>query len=137
VYSITDDGLAELRRWVVSDEESPPPRDPLLLRAVFFDMVDAEHAIAILEKSIEEQGNLIERWTEHRDLLAAKATPLLRERLRRRPAADHDRVAQLKAHVFDGKIAVAQARVQWAREGIEILRGKTRRGGAPYARASA
>jgi hypothetical protein len=113
-----------LVQWVAAEPDSPPQRDGLFLQAVFFDMVDAEKAVAVLERFIDEQRELIEQWGEHRDRLAAKETPLLRERLRQRPPDQHDRVAALKAHVFDGKIAVAETRVAWAKRGIALLRSR-------------
>lgn len=134
VYSLTDTGFEELVRWVADASDSAPQRDALLLQAVFFDMVDPDSAVAVLERFIAEQEELIEQWAEHRDRLAAKDTPLIRERLRHRPAAEHDRVAALKAHVFDGKVAVAKARVAWAQRGIELLRERSARPAAAVSR---
>jgi DNA-binding PadR family transcriptional regulator len=122
VYSLTDDGFEELVGWVADGPDPTPQRDGLFLQAVFFDMVDAEKAAAVLQRFIDEQEELIDQWSEHRDRLAAKDTPLIRERLRRRPKKEHDRVAALKAHVFEGKIAVAEARVAWAKRGIKLLK---------------
>jgi DNA-binding PadR family transcriptional regulator len=121
VYSITDAGLATLRAWIVSPPDAPTNRDDLLLRAVFFDMVDPGDAKRVLMNVIAEQETLVTSWIEHRDKLLAKATPLILERLKRRPAQDGDRIAALKAHVFDGKIALALTRIEWARRGIGLL----------------
>lgn len=121
VYSITGEGMEELKDWVASEAASQSQRDPVLLRAVFFDMVEPALAIEVLERFIAEQRKLVARWSEHRDRLLSKDTPLLRERLRRRAPEEHDQVAALKAHVFEGKIAVAEARLAWARAGIELL----------------
>jgi DNA-binding PadR family transcriptional regulator len=121
VYSITPRGLEELRAWVVRDERQTRQRDPTFLRASFFDLVEPEQAVAVLEKEIAEQEALVAQWSEHRDRLLAMETPLIRERLRHRPPAQHELVAQLKAHVFDGKIAAAAARIEWARRGIALL----------------
>jgi DNA-binding PadR family transcriptional regulator len=122
VYTITKNGLAELRLWTASPVPTSPERDPLLLKSVFFDLIDPEDAIRLLETTIEDQKALIETWTAHQMALLAKDTPLLRERLAHRDPAEHDRVAALKAHVFQGLISVAQTRIGWAEDEIELLR---------------
>jgi len=125
VYSVTDTGLAELRDWLATPHPSPAQREPFFLQALFFDMIEAEDAATVLAEFIAEQESMIEQWTRHRDLLLTKDTRLLRERLKDRPADQHERIAALKAHVFDGQIAVAQARLDWARHGLDLLRSET------------
>ncbi|MFD0477547.1 hypothetical protein ACFQ0B_62185 [Nonomuraea thailandensis] len=102
---------------------APPVRDAFFLQALFFDMVDPEEAASVLRAYIEGQEKLIAEWRAHSQALLAKETDLLRERLKNRPPAEHDRIARLKAHVFDGQIAVAQARADWARESLRLLAG--------------
>lgn len=121
VYSVTDQGLAELRAWLGTSHETAPPRDPFLLQALHFDMIDAERAHAVLQQFIDEQEKALAEAEAHRERLLRKDTALLRERLTRRDPADHDRIARLKAHVFEGMAAVARARVEWAREGQRLL----------------
>jgi DNA-binding PadR family transcriptional regulator len=122
VYSISKKGIEELRRWVTSDPGAVNQRDPLLLRAVFFDMTDPSEAEDMLEQVIERESDLVKQWQEHRDALLRKDTPLIRERLQRRPRGEHERIAALKANVFQGMIDQAKARVRWARRTLELLR---------------
>jgi PadR family transcriptional regulator, regulator of vanillate utilization len=121
VYSVTGEGLTELREWLGASHETTPPRDPFLVQALHFDMIDAAQAAAVLSKFIQEQDKARAEAEAHRDRLLHKDTALLRERLTRRDPADHDRIARLKAHVFDGIATVARARVQWALEGQRLL----------------
>ncbi|MGC5015874.1 PadR family transcriptional regulator [Streptosporangium sp. DT93] len=121
VYSITERGLEELRAWVGTDHAAAPVRDAFFLKALFFDMIDPQRAASVLRAHIAEQEELIAEWRAHREALLDRDTDLLRERLRNRPPAEHDRIATLKAHVFAGQIAVAQARADWAREGLRLL----------------
>jgi hypothetical protein len=44
------------------------------------------------------------------------------ERLRSRSANEYDRIARLKAHVFEGQARLAETRAAWGREGLELLR---------------
>jgi DNA-binding PadR family transcriptional regulator len=121
VYSITERGLGELRTWLSADHAAAPARDAFFLQALFFDMIDPDQAAAVLKTHIAEQEQLIAEWRAHREALLAQDTDLLKERLKSRPPAEHDRIAKLKAHVFAGQIAVAQARADWAREGLRLL----------------
>jgi DNA-binding PadR family transcriptional regulator len=124
VYSLTDSGRAELRSWLATPHEPAPARDPFLLQAVNFEMIEPAQARAVLDEFIEEQERIAREAESHRDRLLHKETALLRERLARRDPADHDRIARLKAHVFDGMAAVARTRIEWARTGKELLVGE-------------
>jgi DNA-binding PadR family transcriptional regulator len=123
VYSISGEGVEELRAWVSSDPGPVNQRDPLFLRSTFFDMVAAEDAEALLEEFIARQTQLIKHWGSHRDALLRKETPLIKERLKRRPQAEHDRIAMLKANTFQGMIDQAKVRIKWARHTITLVRG--------------
>ncbi|EFC81449.1 PadR family transcriptional regulator [Parafrankia sp. EUN1f] len=122
VYSLTPLGRKELTSWVSARHPEPPIRDSLLVQALFFDMVGSSAAAAVLEEVVADNEALVEHWREHRDRLLNKDTTLLRERLKHRPETEHDRMAELKAHVFDGLISSATARVEWAKAGIELLK---------------
>ena len=122
-YSITEAGIDELRSWLREDHDEPTPRDPLLLQAIFFDIIEPEEADAVLVEHIARLRKNIEQWAAHRALLLARQTPLLQERLARRDPADHQRVAALKAHAFDHLIDAATARIAWAQRTQEILHG--------------
>jgi DNA-binding PadR family transcriptional regulator len=122
-YSLTDLGLEELRRWLGESHIEPGVRDALLLKSLFFDLARAEEARSVLEAHIEELETRIGQWSAHRARLIARDTPLLRERLAHRPIDDHQRIALLKAHVFDFLIESAQGRIRWCLETIAILEG--------------
>lgn len=117
-YSITDEGRLALKNWVVSDP-GPPTRDPVLLRLIFADIPDPEEISKLLETMIERQTDLIAQWTEHAEALRRKDTDLLRERLKTRPSEDHDRIAEIKASVFDLMTAQAETWIAWATRAAE------------------
>lgn len=121
IYSITPAGMNELVDWIGTPHPTVGSRDPLLTQALLFDMIDPEVAVKILQDYVAEQDGVARESRMHSKQLAAKETPLLKERLRSRPADDHDRIARLKAHVFEGQAMVADARASWAREGISLL----------------
>jgi DNA-binding PadR family transcriptional regulator len=121
-YSITPSGLAELMEWIGTSHPQSANRDPVLTQALLFDMIDPEVAVQVLERFIAEQDGIAREARAHSGRLAAKDTPLIRERLRNRPSRDHDRIAKLKANVFEGQAMVADARIAWARTEIDLLR---------------
>lgn len=117
-YSITDEGRRALKNWVISDP-GPPTRDPLLLRLVFADIPDPEETSKLLETLIERQADLITQWSDHAEALRRKDTDLLRERLKTRPPEEHDRIAEIKASVFDLMVAQAETWIEWATRAAE------------------
>src|SRR5437588_542621 len=60
VYSITEAGLAELRDWVGAPQDTVVKRDPILLQALFLDLIEPEVAAKVLEHLIEEQRQLVD-----------------------------------------------------------------------------
>lgn len=123
VYSLTDEGRDQLRDWLATAHDPAPLRDPFLLQALNFEMIEPGQAAAVLDAFISEQEKAADEAEAHRDRLLRKDTSLLRERLKNRDPADHDRIARLKAHVFDGIASAARARAEWAREGKRLLEG--------------
>jgi DNA-binding PadR family transcriptional regulator len=122
VYSITPRGLDELTSWISVPHHSVGSRDPLLTQALLFDMIDPDRAADVLHTFIAEQESIARESREHSKRLLAKETPLLKERLKNRPTHDHDRIARLKAHVFEGQAQVAETRAAWARAELDLLR---------------
>lgn len=122
-YSITQAGLDELRRWLSESRPEPSVRDPFLLQSLFLDMVEPDAAEAVLREEISQLRARADQWIAHRERVLAGATPLLQERLQRRDPRDHERIIHLKAHVFDHLIESAEARIRWAEEAIQLLRG--------------
>lgn len=126
-YSLTSLGHANLVDWLGETHDEPSVRDPVLLKVLYFDMVAPDAAERVLRAHILELEGSIQQWSVHRARLLARDTPLLKERLRSRPEEDHERIATLKAHVFDFLVRSAELRVDWARNAIDIVHGRPRR----------
>lgn len=120
-YTVTEAGSAELREWLTGPIETPATKDSVCLRALFFDTLGAEAADKALHGYLDELRGSVRAWEEHRDRLRNKDTPLVRQRLARRPSAEHDRMVTLKAHAFQGLIDVARARITWCERLLELL----------------
>jgi DNA-binding PadR family transcriptional regulator len=120
-YSLTPAGHEELLEWLSTSHEEPNMRDPLLLQVLHFEMLDPAQAEIVLNAHIAELETNIEQWSVHRARLLAKDTPLLQERLKSRPVSDHQRIANLKAHVFSYLIESAELRIDWAKRAITLI----------------
>lgn len=123
-YSLTALGHANLVDWLGETHDEPNVRDPVLLKVLYFDMIEPDAAERVLRAHILELEGNIEQWSVHSARLLARDTPLLRERLRSRPEHDHQRIATLKAHVFDFLVRSARLRIEWATAAIEIVHGR-------------
>lgn len=122
-YAPTTAGIADLHHWLGETHEEPSLRDPLLLQSLFFDMVEPADAERVLRDTIVSLRERVEQWSVHRSRLLARDTPLLVERLGHRPEIDHQRIAEIKAHVFAHLIDSAQLRILWAEAMIVIVKG--------------
>ena len=88
VYSVTPDGLEELKEWIGTPHPTPGSRDPVLTQALLFDMIEPERAAAVLETFIVEQETIArESPNTTNDCWPRRLAPA--ERLKNRPAHDH------------------------------------------------
>jgi PadR family transcriptional regulator, regulatory protein AphA len=62
VYSITDEGAKELKRWLESQPEIPPERNPFLLKIFFGRMTNADSLIKIIVGCQEYHKKLSEQY---------------------------------------------------------------------------
>src|SRR3954451_10061564 len=97
-YAIAADGEAELRRWVEEIVDYPPERDPLRLRALYFDLVPFAAARSQLRAHIAYYERRLEQWQERAAALRELRAPLLEKRLALRAPEEHETMAALKAH---------------------------------------
>jgi DNA-binding PadR family transcriptional regulator len=137
VYSITEQGLDELRTWTATYHAPAPLREAFFLQALYFDSIDAEQAEAVLSSYIADQRTAAEAAQAHGERLLAKDTMLIKERLDRRPVDEHDRIVRLKANVFAGLAELARARAEWAEEELQLLHEPDRAAQRRSARRSA
>lgn len=120
-YAITDAGREEFLHWVRTVHPGAAEKDPFWLQAVFLDEVEPERATTVLKAYAEGQREAAERWLAHGHDLLAGRTPLVKERLDRRPGADHERITRLKAGVFTAQAAIATTRAEQAEALIRTL----------------
>lgn len=120
-YSITEAGSRELRNWVRESHERQPVRDSFLLQALFFDVVDAEEAQAVLRDEIAAESARVSEWEAHRDALSLGETPVIRARLHGRPPSQRDRIMRIKAAAFDGLVEAGRVRMRWLQSMLDAV----------------
>lgn len=113
VYSLTEAGREELTTWIATVHPLPEERDPFLMQAVFFDMVEDDAVRPVLAAYRDRQREIHEDAVAHARALAAGETPLIMERLRR-GAKDAGRMRRMKARAFEARAEVARVRMVWA-----------------------
>lgn len=53
--------------------------------------------------------------------IEARRVPLLQERLKQRPEAEHEAIIAFKLFAFRGEITKAEAEIAWAQEGLDLI----------------
>jgi DNA-binding PadR family transcriptional regulator len=120
-YHVTDEGIAEFRRWLSEPLEYQRERDVAHLRAAYLEWTDAAGARDAMTEHIDFYTRQLAQWTALRSTLLERTNPTLRARLSSAPAAEHDRIVMFKVFAYDGLIARAVSEIAWARSGLELL----------------
>ncbi|SDB81284.1 DNA-binding transcriptional regulator, PadR family [Raineyella antarctica] len=115
-YTITEAGRAELREWVGSVHRLPPARDPMLLQALFMDVLDNHAVDGVLDEYVSAMRDRIADLREHQRSLIEGETELIRERMKARPMEEHDRMQMMKSVVFSGMIRHCEVSISWAED---------------------
>ena len=120
IYSVTDSGMEELRRWATEFMPLPTHRDPVHLKAAFFDLAPIEAVREQLRAHIAQFQWRIEQWQAREDAIRERRAELLEVWLARQPVEEHENIIQLKLHALEGLIARARAEITWARQGLVL-----------------
>ena len=120
IYSVTDAGMAELRRWVDEFMPLPAQRDPIILKAAFFDLAPMESAREQLRAHIAQFQWRMEQWQAREDAIRERRAELVEVWLSRQPVEEHENIIAIKIHALEGLIARARAEIAWARSGLAL-----------------
>ena len=120
IYSVTDCGMAELRRWARDFMPLPAQRDPITLKAAFFDLAPLDAAREQLRAHIAQYQWRMEQWQARADAIRERRAELVEVWLARQPVEEHENILALKIHALDGLIARARVEINWAREGLAL-----------------
>lgn len=127
IYSVTEAGDAELRRWVDEPVTYPPDRDIFRLKMIFFDITSFESMRRRLRAHQEHHEEKRQRFQNYANRLSQRLPDLLQERLEKRPPIEHDAMVELKAFAFSGLAERAQWEIDWAQRALELVDSLERR----------
>jgi DNA-binding PadR family transcriptional regulator len=120
-YHLTDEGRAELNRWVEEIGPQPPLRDPQYLKALYLEFSTPSNARRQFEAHADHYRQLRDGYVVHLEDIENARTDLMRRRLARSPESEHAAIKAFKAHVYRGLIARAEGEINWAVSGIALL----------------
>jgi len=134
IYSVTDDGMAELRRWATDFMPLPAQRDPVHLKAAFFDMAPLDAVREQLRAHVAQHQWRIEQWQARIEAIRGRRATLIESWLKRQPVEEHENILDVKVHALEGLIARARVEITWARQGLALCdQIEARRGGSQAA----
>jgi DNA-binding PadR family transcriptional regulator len=119
-YSLTEAGLAELRRWIADPPAYGPERDVARLRTAYLEFGDAEVARRFFLAHLEHHEHWLRKWQAMQRSIETHENEMIAARLSHRPAEEHERIVAWKAFAYEALIARAQAEIDWARAGLEL-----------------
>jgi hypothetical protein len=112
--------MAELRRWATDFIPLPAQRDPIHLKAAFFDLAPLDSNREQLRAHIAQFQWRLEQWQARADAIRERRAELVEVWLARQPVEKHDGIIRLKIHALEGLIARARVEIAWARQGLAL-----------------
>ena len=121
LYTITDEGAEAFRRWMGEPVEYAHERDPLHLRAAYFELADPDAARNRLRDHIAHYRARRAQWQAQLYAIQARTHPILARRLE--TDADHDprAIVAFKVYTYEGFIQQADHEIAWAERGLALL----------------
>ena len=119
-YSITELGVQTFRDWMNTTLEYSRERDPVHLKAAYFEWATPEATRAQLLAHIEYYGARRDQWLGMIGELQDHSQPTLARRLEHFPQEAWEAITDFKVFSYQGLVAQAEQQIQWARHGLEL-----------------
>ncbi|WP_445153383.1 helix-turn-helix transcriptional regulator [Arthrobacter sp. Hor0625] len=120
-YHITPEGVEAFRAWINTTLDYTRERDPIHLKAAYLEWADPEAARAQMQAHIAHHSSRAQQWQEMISALQDRSNPILAARLEAAPEAERAKIAGYKIFTYEGMIERANAEIQWARRGLELI----------------
>lgn len=121
LYHVTDDGVAAFQSWMNETLEYSRVRDPVHLRAAYFEWADPDAARKQLRAHIEHHSELLGHWHERIREIDEVTNPMLRRRLEQTPEGFKRRTIAFKRYAYEGLIGRSEQEITWAERGLRLL----------------
>lgn len=120
-YTITEQGRAAFGAWMDSDLQWTRDRDPMHLRAAYFEYATPDRARGQLTAYRQHIRQIRGQWQHQIDEVEAGTSETLNRRLQSVPASEHRRSTAFKKFTYEGLVARADAEIAWAGRGLALL----------------
>jgi DNA-binding PadR family transcriptional regulator len=120
-YRPTEAGLTAFRAWMDTPLKYTLDRDPVHLKAAYFEWAQPEAARHALLAHIERYEDLRQQWTGQLSAIAEGTSPVLLTRLEGKSEAERHRISEFKRFTYEGLVSRADAEIEWARYGLRLL----------------
>ncbi len=120
-YTITAAGRASFDEWMDSDLQLTRDRDPMHLRAAYFEYATPDRARAQLRAYLEHTRTIQALWQQQIEEIDAGTSSMLNRRLQGMPEPQRHRAAAFKRFTYEGMVQRASAEIAWAERGLALL----------------
>ncbi|QGU04794.1 helix-turn-helix transcriptional regulator [Corynebacterium comes] len=130
-YAINDRGLQALREWQREPMAYVADRDPARLKAAYLEWGTPESAESFLREHISHFKAQRRQALDEMKRIEAGMNPTLVRRLEDTPEAAREKVTAFKRFAYEGRVLQAEAEIEWAERGLEMLEKLTDLPGPP------
>ncbi|WP_417364374.1 PadR family transcriptional regulator [Glutamicibacter arilaitensis] len=120
-YTITRDGVTQFKDWMNTPLEYARTRDPAHLKAAYLEWAEPEAAREQMRGHIAHHRSLLNQWQERIAELEQGSNSMLTKRLKNTPREEWEATVAYKRFTYEGLIARAEAEIQWATRGLELI----------------
>lgn len=120
-YHITPEGVEAFRAWMNTTLDYARERDPIHLKAAYLEWAEPDAARAQMRAHIAYHFSRVRQWQEMIAALQDRSNPILAKRLETAPEGDREKIAAYKIFTYEGMIDGAEAEIEWANKGLELI----------------
>ncbi len=119
-YTITDAGVGAFREWMNTTLDYSRERDPVHLKAAYFEWATPEATRDQLIAHLEYYEARREQWLGMIGELQDHSQPTLVRRLEHFPEDSWEAITEFKVFSYQGLVAQAEQQIEWAKRGLEL-----------------
>jgi len=120
-YTITDAGAQVFRDWMNTTLEYSRERDPVHLKAAYFEWAAPEAARDQLLAHIDYYAARRDQWREMIAEIQDHSQPTLARRLEHFPEEAWAAITDFKVFSYEGLVAQAEQQIAWAERGLGLI----------------
>lgn len=120
-YHVTEQGKAAFRSWMNTPLEYARTRDPAHLKAAYLEWAGPDAAREQLRAHIDHHTSMLVQWSEKIQEIEDGTSAMLNRRLTNTPEVDRAKASAYKVFTYEGLIRQAEAEIEWARGGLELV----------------